>query len=374
MDDFVRARLRSVMRRHGFDGLVAFSKENVAYSAGYVVPSQHLGMRNRHFSVALNGDGKAAMLLTTNEIQEAQARGTISHLQGYDEFADDPMEALASMLSDLGLTGGRLGLELDALPAQRWERLKQIMPSNDLRPGDSCFQEARMIKSPRERDLLRQAAAIADRAQRDAHEFIRKGMSEQEVYRLLMDRALANGAEDVLMIQVASGERSTFSNPTPSQRCLEHQDVVKIDIFVSASGYLSDTGRSVVVGEPSRRQRNIWARLQETLQAVEERIRQGASIGDVWGEFQRRFEAYSMAPAIRFLGHGLGLSLHEEPFITAQNDGVLEAGMALALEPVYSDGASGYHIEDNVLVTDDGVENLTTLLPRDLIVVDRRGQ
>lgn len=226
-----------------------------------------------------------------------------------------------------------------------------------------------MVKSEREQALLRRAALIADRAQLEAHDEIREGMSEATLYRMLTDRVLANGADGVLMIQVAAGERTSFSNPTPSERTVRRGEVVKIDVFVSLAGYLSDTGRAVVIGSSTQRQRDIWAKLQETLDAIEARIRPGATTRDLWQEFTGRFARAQMRPAIRFLGHGLGLSLHEEPFIAAHTDTVLEPGMVFALEPIYQDGDVAYHIEDNVLVTPSGVENLTTLLPRQLIVV-----
>jgi Xaa-Pro dipeptidase len=67
-----------------------------------------------------------------------------------------------------------------------------------------------------------------------------------------------------------------------------------------------------------------------------------------------------MEPAIRFLGHGLGLSLHEEPFVASHTDVELEAGMVFAIEPGYKADGLGFHLEDNVIVTDDGIENMTT--------------
>ena len=76
-----------------------------------------------------------------------------------------------------------------------------------------------------------------------------------------------------------------------------------------------------------------------------------------------------MAPAMRFLGHGLGLSLHEEPFIAAHTDTPLEAGMVFAIEPVYkTDDGMGFHLEDNLIVTATGVENMTARFGPDLIV------
>lgn len=369
MDRFIQERICNAMQAHALDALVAFSKENVAYGAGYIVPSQALGMRHRQFAVAINRRGESRMLLTSNELEEAQARATLKDLVPYDYFVEDPMQVLVRILSDLGIANGRIGLEMDALSASHWETLKSILPNGSFVPATAVFQEARKVKTPREKDLLRKAARIADRAQLEAHRQIRVGMTEQELYRLLVDRALANEAENILMIQVAAAERSSFSNPTPSDRAIAWGDMVKIDVFVSTSGYLSDTGRGVVVGEATVHQKKVWSRMQETLTRIEDMIRPGVRTSALWNAFIENFGRYEMKPAIRFLGHGLGLSLHEEPYIAAHADTVIEEGMVFAIEPVYQEGSIGYHIEDNVLVTRDGIENLTTELPRQLIVV-----
>jgi Xaa-Pro dipeptidase len=76
-----------------------------------------------------------------------------------------------------------------------------------------------------------------------------------------------------------------------------------------------------------------------------------------------------MKPAIKFLGHGLGLGLHEDPFIAADVTAPLEQGMVLAVEPIFREGEIGYHFEDDVLVTSDGMENLTGRLGRDILVL-----
>lgn len=370
MDEHIAARLRGAMERHGLDALVAYSKENIAYGAGYTVPSQALGIRNRQFAVAVNRAGRAAMLLTANELQEAQARSTLRDLRPYDEFAEEPMAVLAGILRDLGAADGRIGLEMDAIPADRWETLKRLLPRARWAHGADAFHDARTVKSPRELDLLRRAAAIAESAQADAHGRVRAGMTEQDLYRIIADRALAHGAETILMIQVAAGERSTYSNPTPGARPLRRGEIVKIDVFVSMSGYLSDTGRSIMIGEATQRQRDVWAGMQDTLAAIHAAIRPGATTGDLWRVFVETFRRHDMAPVIRFLGHGLGLSLHEEPFIAAHTNTVLEPGMVFAIEPVYkTDDGAGFHLEDNVIVTGTGVENMTSRFGPELLVL-----
>lgn len=357
------------MERHGLDALVGYSKESVAYGAEYVVPSQALGIRSRQFAVAVNADGRAAMLLSANELDEARARSAIRDLRPYDEFAADPMATLAGALTDLGVERGTIGLEMDAIPADRWEALQRALPHATWRNGAPALHDARMVKTPEELGRLRKAARIADRAQAEAHPNVREGMTEQDMFRLIVDGALAAGAEAVVMVQVATGERSSYSNPTPSSAPLRRGEVVKVDTFITEKGYFSDTGRAVVVGEATANQREIWAAMQETLAEVLAAIRPGVSTRELWDVFERSFAKQDMEPAISFLGHGLGLSLHEEPFIAAHTDTELEAGMAFAIEPVYRVGNVLYHLEDNVIVTDDGVENMTSHFGPDLIVV-----
>lgn len=369
MDSEIAHRLTRALASHELDALVGYSKENVAYGIGYTIPSQALGVRDRQFAFAVNADGRAGLLLTANEAEEARLRSKVEDLRPYDEFTEDPMEALARLIRDLGAEHGRVGLELDVFPADRWERLKQLLPSARLVPGRAAFQEARMIKTSTELESLRAAARIADLAQLEARGDIHEGMLERDLYRLVVDRALANGADSVLLVQVAAGERSGLSNPTPSDRPLRRGDVVKIDTFVSVNGYLSDTGRWIVIGEATDEQRRIWARMQETMAALHEAIRPGVVTRDVWQTFVEEFARRDMQPAIRFLGHGLGLSLHEEPFIAAHTETVIEAGMVLAIEPIYRQGEIGFHLEDNLIVTADGVENMTSRLGSELAVV-----
>jgi Xaa-Pro dipeptidase len=369
MDSEAKARLQKAMDQGGLDGVVAFSRENVAYMAGYVVPSQAFEIRDRTFAVAMNRDGEAAMLLTSNELQEARDRSTLQELRPYDQFGDDPMAVLAGIIRDLGLSESRVGLELSGITVDRWDALRPLFPKTRWQSGDDAFKFARKIKTMREIGILRQLAKIADQAQQRAHTGIREGMTEHEVYRLIVNAGLELAAES-LRVQVAAGERSSFSNPTPSARILRSGELVKIDVSVASGGYSSDTGRGFVVTAANDRQLAVWAAMQETLRDIHQAIRPGARTGAIWKLFVNKFAQHGMAPCMRFLGHGLGLAVHEEPYIAGHTDEVLEAGMVMAVEPVFQDAdGTGYHLEDNLLVTEDGVENFTTLFGPKLIVV-----
>ena len=255
MDEHILARHKAAMEKFSLDAMVAYSTDNVGYGLGYLIQSQVLGTRNRQFAVAVNKDGMTGALLTANEAVEAQTRSLIKDLRPYDEFADDPMAVLAGLLKDLGVAEGRIGLEMDAIPADRWEDLKRHLPRAKWEHGAEAYHFARMVKTPMELDRMRRASRIADLAQAKAHPHVKAGVTEREVYRRVVDEAIVQGADRVLMVQVAAGERSAFSNPTPSDYKLQKGEVVKIDVFVEVGGYLSDHGKGFVVGEASQLQK-----------------------------------------------------------------------------------------------------------------------
>ncbi len=369
MDEHILARHKAAMEKFSLDAMVAYSTDNVGYGLGYLIQSQVLGTRNRQFAVAVNKDGMTGALLTSNEAVEAQTRSLIKDLRPYDEFADDPMAVLAGLLKDLGVAEGRIGLEMDAIPADRWEDLKRHLPRAKWEHGAEAYHFARMVKTPMELDRMRRASRIADLAQAKAHPHVKAGVTEREVYRRVVDEAIVQGADRVLMVQVAAGERSAFSNPTPSDYKLQKGEVVKIDVFVEVGGYLSDHGKGFVVGEASQLQKDIWARMQETQATILSAVRPGATTLDLWRVFVETFDKHGMKPVIRFLGHGLGLSLHEEPFIASHMETELLEGMVFAVEPVYKSGGMGFHLEDNLIVTKDGVENMSNLFGPDLMVL-----
>lgn len=368
MQEQILRRQQDAMATFGLDALIAYSTDNVAYSAGYTVPSQHLGMRHRQFATVCTSAGESAMLLTANEVDEARERSSIHTLHPYDEFNDDPMAVLANLLDGLGLAEATVGIELDAIPAERWEVLRARLPGVRWRAAAGAFAHARMVKTDPEIALLRESAAIAEQAQLDTYPLLEPGMTERDAYRMISDRALELGADDLVMIQVAAGHRSVYSNPSPGDTQLEPGQTVKFDVFLTRSGYLSDTGRSVVIGSASQRQRDTWAQMHDVFDILRDAVRPGITTRHLWDTFVQEFGKRSMQPAMRFLGHGLGLSLHEEPFLAAHTDTVLEPGMVFAIEPVFVDDGHGYHLEDNILVTKDGHENLTKNFPRELVV------
>ncbi len=369
MDELKVAKLRTLMGEHDLDAVVGFSKENVAYLTSYVVQSQALDLSHRHFAVVLTRDGATAFMVTIGELSEAERRSAIRDLRPYDDFSVAPMKVLADVLIDLGLAAGRVGLDLEGLSAVCWDDLKLRLPGTAFSGVSDLFKAARMTKTPAEIASLRAASSISEVAQAAAHAAAEPGMTEQDLRRLIVDAALAAQAEAILSVQVAAGERSVLANPVSGDRAFRAGEIVKIDVSVTVDGYCSDTGRAVVVGGPDAHQEEVWAHLQETMRAIHRSIRAGASTVSVWETFVDEFARKDRAPVYRFLGHGLGLGLHEEPFVWSGAGGLLQEGMVLSVEPVYHDGDTGYHLEDTLVVTADGLENFTARFGPELITI-----
>ncbi len=369
MDAQILNRQRDAMATYDLDALVAFSMENVRYGAGYVVQSQELRINNRQFAVVATRDGQSAFLLTSNEATEARERSSITELYPYDEFASDPMAVLYVILEELGVAEARLGIDFAGVSAQRWRSLETKLTGAHLVDAKAAFSHARSIKTDAEVELLRDAARIADDAQARAHELVVPGMTEREIYRIIADEAIGLGADRVVMIQVAAGERSMYSNPVPSDRQVQDGEIVKIDTFVSRGGYLSDTGRSIAVGRAPAVFTQAWAHQHETMVQIHEAIKPGVDVATLWELFVDSFARNGHTPCIGFLGHGLGLSLHEEPFIAPDSKGVLAEGMVFAVEPILEINGVGLHYEHNLLVSDGGVVNLTPRFGPNLIEV-----
>jgi len=136
--------------------------------------------------------------------------------------------------------------------------------------------------------------------------------------------------------------------------------MIRVDIFGTMSGYLSDVARTAVVGNPTAFQRQTWSKLMESRAITLKMIKPGAHTRDIYLAFSKKFKELGLKP-IDFVGHGMGLTLHEEPYINKFADTALEEGMVLCVEPYYMlpEKQMGFQIEDEVIVTSQGYELIT---------------
>jgi Xaa-Pro aminopeptidase len=153
----------------------------------------------------------------------------------------------------------------------------------------------------------------------------------------------------------------------PSDRVLRAGDLIRVEIFGVRDGYHAGVCRTAIVGSPTADQEQTWSVLVECRVEILAHVRPGASSADIYRRFLERFERAGL-PAISFVGHGIGVYLHEEPYIGKYSDTTLRAGMVLGIEPLVYAPGRGMQNKDMILVTDDGCELLSDVTKADRLI------
>ena len=367
MDQEIITRLTKRFSTEGLDAIVAVSPENVTYVSGLVVPSQSL-MRWRHAACIVTADGRISMVAVDMEATTVKARTEIKDLRVYREFIDDPMDTLAAVLRELQLDRGKVGIEMEFLPAKDFATLQKKLPEVEWRAADAIFNKARQIKTANELVLLRSLSKLTDKAIGDTLRKSRVGMTELELAGHLLTSLFAGGAESYKLMIIASGERSQFPNVGPTERRLQPGDLIRMEIFGQKNGYLTGVCRTAVVGEPTAEQETIWGNLIECKYLVMDSIKPGANCREIYQRFLKKFGELGFEP-ISFVAHGIGLNLHEEPYMGRYGNEIVEVGMVGAFEPlVYIPGSFGMQNKDMFAVSETGCELLSDYTPTDTLL------
>jgi Xaa-Pro aminopeptidase len=278
------------------------------------------------------------------------------------------MESLADVLRDIGLENGRVAVEMEFLPAKDFATLQRCLPKIQWSAADGIFNKARQIKTPSELTLLRGLSKLTDQAIGTALRSARVGMSEMDLAGTLLTRLFAGGAESYKLMIIASGERSEFPNVGPSERKLKHGDLIRMEIFGQKSGYLTGVCRTAVVGNATAELYKIWSNLIDCKYLVMDLIKPGASCPAIYRKFLEKFGQLGFTP-ISFVAHGIGLHLHEEPYMGRYGNETVDVGMVGAFEPlVYIPGRFGMQNKDMFCVTEQGCELLSDVTPTDSLL------
>ena len=280
----------------------------------------------------------------------------------WDE-TDDPYRLVA------GLLPGAAAVALDDhMWAAKVLALRDAMPAADQRPGGQVLRELRMRKSPAEVAALRAAGAAIDAVHAQVPQWLKPGRTEAEVGRDIADAIMAAGHAAVDFTIVGSGPNGASPHHELSDRVIRVGEPVVVDIGgTMPSGYCSDSTRTYAVGEPEPDFLALYEVLQAAQEAACQWARPGVTCASVDAAARDVIEAAGYGEQfLHRTGHGIGLETHEEPYIVAGNERVLEPGMAFSIEPgIYVEGRHGARIEDIVVVTEDGAERLN-LTPREL--------
>ncbi len=231
-------------------------------------------------------------------------------------------------------------------------------------PAARMVEGLREVKDEGEIDTLRHACRISVDALEGLLDGPLEGRTELEVARDLEWRMLELGAEAIAFETIlASGPNSAIPHHSPTDRVLQAGDLVKVDFGARVDGYHADCTRTVVLGRADDWQREVHAAVRASQAAGVEALREGAPVASV-DEVARQVleDAGWLEHFTTGLGHGVGLEIHEDPFIGRRHVGRLARRTTLTMEPgIYVPGRGGVRIEDTVLVTPADPEVLTTM-------------
>lgn len=275
---------------------------------------------------------------------------------------DRSRELLGACIQRLQPNLQQLLCEFDHLTIGLYQQLQEDMPAVFLKSAPNWLAQMRACKDHAELAATREAVSIAEQALAWLLPQVQLGMSELQLATLLEDRLFALGAEALAFPTILlSGARSALPHGKPSDRILQHGDWLLIDFGAQVRGYRSDITRTYVLGEASAAQRDFY---QTVLNAQQSAL--AAAGPKVSGDAVNAAanQVLSASPYAAYvgegIGHGTGLVLHEYPLMRDGCEALLKPGMIVTIEPgLYQPGFGGVRIEDDILITDTGIEILT---------------
>jgi Xaa-Pro aminopeptidase len=276
----------------------------------------------------------------------------------------------------LGVAGQRMGagewgVETHTLSVDAHTRLVAQTPTIALTGTGRIVEQLREVKDAVEIDALRSACDISTRALQQLLEGPLVGRTERQVARDLENRMLDLGAEALAFETIlATGDHTAIPHHHPTDRVLVGGDLLKIDFGARVDGYHADCTRTVVLGSADDWQREVYGAVRESQAAGLDLLREGVGVSESDAAVRASLRAAGWLDAFTTgLGHGVGLEIHEDPFIAGSHAGKLTSRTVLTMEPgIYVPGRGGVRIEDTVLVTAGAPEVLTTMT-KDLLEI-----
>ncbi|WCK53157.1 Xaa-Pro peptidase family protein [Aneurinibacillus sp. Ricciae_BoGa-3] len=349
-------KLQAVLQEKQLDALLITSGFNRRYLSGFTGTS----------GFCLVTKENAELITDFRYIEQAQKQAPDFEIIRHKR---DILDAVAERAKHHNVK--RLGFEKNHITYGQYQRLQNVTAGIELADTEGLVEELRLIKTAEEITVVKQAAEIADKTFSHILSYIKPGITELQVSNEMemVMRSLGASSSSFDTI-VASGLRSALPHGVASDKVIEQGDMVTLDFGAYYKGYVSDITRTIAVGEPGEKLREIYSVVLKAqlngvkhfkagitgieADALTRDIIKDAGYGEYFGHST---------------GHGIGLEVHEGPALSMKGDTTLKPGMIVTCEPgIYIANIGGVRIEDDVVITDNGCEILTSS-PKDLIVL-----
>ena len=362
-------RLHRLMDDEGLSAVIARSGKNFTYLAGFAYPgtlARHLEFPDSPREVLLvwPRNGEPVMVLNSYAAPLALRDSWLEKIEIYDDYAESPYERAAQALRDLGLAGETIGVEKSYVNANRWEEILGLLPEARVVDSTDLMDRVRWIKTTEEVKALESGARLLDEAYLEVLPTVRPGDTERLVHSRIIESCLRRGAN--WAHGILNSSRNAVAYGGESDMAFQAGDIIRNDYVSYLNGYPGHQSRTVVVGQPTDEQKNTYRVTRDIYRATIDRCRPGAKASDIYHFANDSFHRAGFQGNVSLAGHGVGAWWHQqEPYMVPSSDRVLEKGMVVALEPHI-----GYwHLQDMVLVTDDGPRLLSPLINTDEMLV-----
>ena len=351
-------RALPILEQQSVDAMIVRDIANIRYLTGYT---------NDTGVLVLTKDGGASLITDFRFLFQAKAQAKDCDV--LDVAGTTYEELIAKVLTEHGVS--RVAFEREATKYKDYEAMaKHIEP--ELVPVDNILIELRKIKTADELAKLRRAESIGDIAFSKILGDLKPGVTELEIaakltYYMCMEGATGNSFPPI----VASGVNSSMPHAIPGERRIQKGDFITMDFGCVYDGYCSDMTRTVVLGKADAEQRKIYETVLRAQQAVLDKIHAGMTGREIDGIARTIINEAGYEGCFGHgLGHSVGLEIHEPPYANARSEEIVRAGSMMTVEPgIYVEGFGGVRIEDLVLVTEEGCENLASSR-KELIEID----
>jgi Xaa-Pro dipeptidase len=339
--DTVRAELRCLKA----DGLYATPSSNLFYLTGI-----DFHRSERLTALLLFQDQEPVAICPAFEAERLRRMSAVERVVTWEETGDPFAKAAGLFPASVGTLAIEPSTAYDDV-----ERLLEKCPSWKPVSAASMFSVLRMIKSPDELDMIRQAIAVALPRFRRAFEALKPGCLEAEISALV-------GGENVVQFGPSSALPHGASGSTP----LSRDQAVLIDAWDKPDGYYYDITRSTFYGTPTDEYRKIWSIVLEAQSAAIDKAAPGVPCFEVDAAARKVIQKAGYGEYFTHrLGHGLGIDVHEAPYMVGHDKTILKPGMTFTSEPgIYLPGRFGVRIEDDIVCTERGADSLSPRVSR----------
>jgi Xaa-Pro dipeptidase len=350
-------KLREMSTEGGLEGIVLVPGPNLRYFT-----SVNSLLLERPFLLFVPREGQPQLVAPTLE-SGPFLKAPVSMAVHTWSDGEGPRSAIEECAQRLDLQG-KWGLE--GRTPYGYIHALQRSANPQLEDAEPILQGIRELKNAQEVKLLQRAASILSKSFLKIPGMLKPGKSELEIAREISEEIQRNGAESAEDVLVQSGPMAADGHHLPGRRKIRRKESVVVDASCTYSGYFADIARTFIIGRDSTFE-TLYENVHDAQMKAIDTVKPGVTVGSIDGAARGLLQEKGLGEYfVHRTGHGLGLEVHEAPYIVPGGDEIVEPSMVFTVEPgVYMQGKTGLRIEDDILVTEKGRTVLTSSLPKD---------